>query len=235
MLSHSTPYRLGAKNERTSGSASLGHAGEAVKATSTIDLPGRFVAKDGTLGMKGTLADCNFNESLNFNLLSLTRLLSNGWSITKGDATRITIENGGGGKIDFDIVIPTARGAIFAFRFIPDAECAGISTEAGTKMNIQKAHNLLGHGNEETTRESARQLGWVITQGKLKPCEHCAKAKSKHKNVCKESTAHKATKPGERIFLDLSKVTVSRDDSSEFHLKQKHWKSMVDKATGKKW
>ena len=44
--SHSTPYRLGARNERASGSASLGHAGEAVKATSTIDLPGQFVAKD---------------------------------------------------------------------------------------------------------------------------------------------------------------------------------------------
>ena len=51
--SHLTPYRLGARNVRDSGSASLGHAGEAVKATSTIDLPGQFVAKDGGLGMKG--------------------------------------------------------------------------------------------------------------------------------------------------------------------------------------
>ena len=233
--SHSTPYRLGARNKRASGSASLGHAGEAVKATSTIDLPGQFVAKDGGLGMKGTLADCNFNESLNFNLLILTRLLCSGWSITKGNATGITIQNGSGSKIEFDIVIPTARGALFACRFIREAEFAGISTEAGSKMNIQKAHNLLGHGNEEATRKSAQQLGWVLTRGKLKPCEHCAKAKSKHKNVCKESTAPKATEPGGRVCLDLSKVTVSRDDGSDFQLNQKNWKSIVDEHTGKKW
>jgi len=52
------------------------------------------VAKYGGLGMKGKLADCNFNESLNFNLLSLTRLLCSGWIITKGNATGITIQNG---------------------------------------------------------------------------------------------------------------------------------------------
>ena len=55
--SHSTPYRLGARNIRDSGSASLGHTGEAVKATNTIDIPGQFVARDGGLGMEATLAD----------------------------------------------------------------------------------------------------------------------------------------------------------------------------------
>jgi len=35
--------KLGAINERKSTSASLGHAGQAVKATSTVDVPGQFV------------------------------------------------------------------------------------------------------------------------------------------------------------------------------------------------
>mmetsp|Transcript_12683 Transcript_12683/g.27426 ORF Transcript_12683/g.27426 Transcript_12683/m.27426 type:complete len:127 (-) Transcript_12683:424-804(-) len=69
--SHLTPYRLGTRNIRDSGSASLGHAGEAMKATNTIDLSGQFVARYGGLGMGATLADCNFNESLNSNLMSL--------------------------------------------------------------------------------------------------------------------------------------------------------------------
>jgi len=100
-----------------------------VKDMKTIDLPGRFVARDGSLGMKATLADVGYNIKLNFNLLSLTRLLckrssarrgslGKGWHITKGDATGITIENEAGDVIDFDIVIPMSRGAIFACRFI---------------------------------------------------------------------------------------------------------------------
>lgn len=41
--SHSTNNKTGAVNERLFGSASLGHTGEAVKATSTIDVSGQFV------------------------------------------------------------------------------------------------------------------------------------------------------------------------------------------------
>jgi len=111
--------------------------------------------------------------------------------------------------IEFDIVILTARGATFACSFIREAEFAGISTEAGAKMNVQKAHNLLGYGNEKATRRSAQQLGWILRRGKLKPCEHCTKAKLKHKNVCKDSTVPKATEPGGQVFIVLSKVTVS--------------------------
>lgn len=134
--SHSSNSRSGAQNERKSGSTSLGHAGEAIEATSTIDLPGQYVARDGSLGLKGTLVDVNYSDSHNFNLMSLTRLLCIGCYISKGDATGITIKNEGGGIIDFDIVIPTARGAIFACRFVRDVELGAVSTSSGSKMNI---------------------------------------------------------------------------------------------------
>ena len=49
-------------------------------------------------------------------------------------------------------MIPTARGAIFASRFVPNAEILAVSTDTGTKLNIIKAHGLLGHVNEELTR-----------------------------------------------------------------------------------
>ena len=44
----------------------------------------------------------------------------------------------------------------------------------------------------------------------------------------------KAEKPGERVYLDLSKVTVA-GEKGEVELKKKHWKIIVDKKTGKKW
>ena len=232
---HSTKSKVGAINERKSGSTSLGQAGEALKATSTIDLKGQCVWRDGSLGMKVTLTDCSYNACHNFNLASLTRLMSRNWVIVKGDMTGITVRHPSGSVIDFDIVIPTEKGAIFACWFICDAELACISTEAGTTMNITKAHGLLGHGNEEATRQTSKELGWVITRGKLDPCLHCAKSKAKQKNVCKASENEKVTEPEELIFLDLSTIKVAKDDGSEFDLTKKNWKIMVDKATGKKW
>ena len=52
-------------------------------------------------------------------------------------------------------------------------------------MNILKAHELLGHGDEKSTHQMASELGWIITRGGLKPFMHCAKAKAKQKNVSK--------------------------------------------------
>ena len=63
----------------------------------------------------------------------------------------------------------------------------------------------------------------------------CATAKAKQKNVVKESTTPKSTIPGWRVYLDLSKVTVSKSDGSEFEIQQKWWKTIVDEAMGKKW
>ena len=110
--SNGTFSKKGAKNIRKNGSSSLGQAGKALDAELTIDVPGQFVCKDGTLGGKAVLHDCNFNEKMNFNLLSLSRLIFKlGWEITKGDHTGIVVEHKpSGAKINFDIVVPTPRG-----------------------------------------------------------------------------------------------------------------------------
>ena len=144
-----------------------------------MDIAGQFIGKDGSAGMKGTLTEVNFNDKYNFNLVSLTRLLMNGWKVTQGDNIGITVGNKSGNEIKFDIVIPTVRGAIFACRFRRDADIGAVSTDAGTTMNIEKADRLLVHGDEESTRETANHLNWIITRGTMWPCLACAMAKSK--------------------------------------------------------
>ena len=68
----------------------------------------------------------------------------------------------------------------------------------------------------------------------MKPCEHCAKAKAKLKNVVKSNTSSsKATKPDERVLLDFPKVVAGDNGADE--LNRKHWKLIVNKYTGKKW
>ncbi len=102
-------------------------------------------------------------------------------------------------------------------------------------MNIDKAHTLLGCGDDESTPQTSKHLNWVIARGTLKPYLACAMAKSKQKNISKTSTLTKAENPGGRVFLDLPKVTVSRLDISDFELKRKWWKITVDQASGEKW
>lgn len=234
--SHATNSKKGATNIRMNGSSSLGHAGEAVETKMTIDIPGQFIGLDGSPGMVGTLTDCNYNPGLNFNLISLTRMLrKGGWKIVKGDHMGIVIEHPNGGDINFDVVIETPKGAIYACRFIRTAEVATVNTEAGTTMNVHKAHGLLGHIGEEATRLTAKQLGWTITRGALGPCLHCARSKARQKNVTQESGSEKSHKPGERLYLDLSVVTVARDDGEEATILRKNWKIVVCEATGKKW
>ena len=69
----------------------------------------------------------------------------------------------------------------------------------------------------------------------MAPCEHCAKAKAKQKIVVKSSESEsKATKPGKRVYLNLSKVTVAGENGVE-ELSRKNWRLIADEYTGKKW
>jgi len=103
------------------------------------------------------------------------------------------------------------------------------------KMGIERAHSLLGHINEDATRRTAHQLGWTLTRGSSKPCEHCAQAKAKQKNVNKRSNHPKETKPGGGVYVDQTKVTVPLSDGTEAKITRKYWTAMVDEATRKKW
>ena len=132
--------------------------------------------------MKAVLQDCSFSKEHNFNLLSMSRLLhTQGWKITHGDKSLIQIENGKGRVINFDIVVPTGKGAVYVCNFVRGMEIALACTTIGMHMNINTAHCLLGHRNKDSIRKTAKQMGWELTRGSLKPCTHCVKSKAKQK------------------------------------------------------
>ena len=86
--------------------------------------------KSGEKGLQAVLKDCSFSAKHNFNLLSMSRLRHNqGWKIMCGDESLIRIENGKGEVIDFDIVVPTEKGAIYACKFVCTVEVTMASTE----------------------------------------------------------------------------------------------------------
>ena len=114
-------------------------------------------------------------------------------------------------------------------------EIMTVNINTGTKMSIHRAHSLLGHGNEEVTNKTAKELGWVLTRSTLKPCEHTSKSKARQKNVAKESTAEKTTVSGYHMYLDLLKVTINTGDGKLANINRDNWRIMVCEATGKKW
>lgn len=61
------------------------------------------------------------------------------------------MSNDAHGTIEFDIVIPTPKGSIFACKFVRLAELSAVSADSGVKMSIGKAHCLLGHLHVEAT------------------------------------------------------------------------------------
>jgi hypothetical protein len=163
----------------------------------------------------------------------MSRLLhKQGWKIVHGNDSLIRIDNGKKEVINFDIVMPTEKGAIYACKFACTVEVATASTENLMKVNINMAHCFLGHQNEDSVCKTAKELGWVLTRGTLMPCEYCARSKAKQKNVQKESATPKANVPGHRLYLDLSKVTVKSGTSAIVTINHDNWKVLVCKAAG---
>ena len=98
-----------------------------------------------------------------------------------------------GQEVCFDIIILTPKGALYCMYYKRETEKALAATMSGTKLNVLKAHDLLGHCSEEMTWAATKLMGWVLTSS-WKLCESCAAAKAKQKNVPKESEHTKAVK-----------------------------------------
>jgi hypothetical protein len=105
-------------------------------------------------------------------------------------------------------------------------EVNAIQAEAGQKVNIERAHQLLGHMSEDSTRATAKALGWEIVRGSLQPCKSCSVGKAKQKNVPKKRNHIPAVKPGERLYLNVSSIKGEKDGPKVNP--KGHWCIMVD-------
>ena len=68
----------------------MGIEGKASKCHSEVDIPGTICDKYGNEVQNVTLKKCRYNPKSNFNLLSLTKLLMDGWIMT-GDQNVIVM------------------------------------------------------------------------------------------------------------------------------------------------
>ena len=71
------------------------------------------------------------------------------------------------------------RGVIYARYFQRHNDVAALVTDQEMVMSTTKAHDLLGHASEETTRKTVQVLGLVLMQGTFPPCKSFSLAKAK--------------------------------------------------------
>lgn len=115
---HVTLNFKGAMNLQDKKTLSLQHTVEAIETTALINILGQFISESGKAGLRAVLEDCSYNKAHKVHLVSLSRLLHcQGWIISHRNDKMIHIENGKGGDIQLDIVVPTAKGAIYVCRF----------------------------------------------------------------------------------------------------------------------
>jgi hypothetical protein len=106
-----------------------------------------------------------------------------------------------------------------------DEEAHALKTVA--TMDINEAHDKLGHFGESMLRKTCSDAGTTLT-GVLQPCDGCLRAKAQRKALSKVSTS-KATEPGERICIDISGPYTPSIRGTLY------WGNMVCEHTNKTW
>ena len=191
---------------------SLGNK-ETVLASSCGKLSGTVYSQFGKPVVQMSLEEVSVVKELGYNLFSVTQALKKGWTL-HGDSTQLELQKGNQ-KITFDIKIPTKKGFVFRMYFKRTHEMAMAATDKGTKMTVDQAHAKTGHCSEALTRKTAKYLGWDLSRGTMTNCAACAAAgKAKQKNMPKQSEGTVATKPGERLFMDIATIKKSKKETN---------------------
>jgi hypothetical protein len=84
--------------------------------------------------------------------------------------------------------------------------------KSAIKMNIERAHAILGHSNEDMTQKTAAALNMQITRGALKTCELCAVAKARPTNKNSKSKGSKAKTFNRQVYHNIAIVKESNND-----------------------
>ena len=199
---HMSPHEKGMTNvKKIHGGISVSN-GEAMVAKKVGDIPCEICDKHGNILQTAKISEVALTKSSPFNLFSLTKMMRQGWKLSGDGDNGITLKKGEN-ILAFHIPIETPKGVVYAM-YVRRSEISNPALV--TTMNVEKAHCLLGHQSEDTTRKIAKHLGWTIVRGGLSTCLPCSIGKAKQKNTIKTSEHKKSKVPGERIYTDIASV-----------------------------
>ncbi len=225
---HSTPHKFGMhaiKKATNKDGLTMGN-GSVEQASILGDIKGDMCDKHGNILQAGKLNEVTHCATGKFNLFSVTKLMKHGWTLG-GDHNSIWLTKGDQ-RIVFDIKVDTPKGVIYCMYFKRKDTTAiretSHATTDGVTMNIMQAHRRLGHANEDAIRKTCKHLGWKLVRGSMQVCTACTAAKAKRKNIPKHDNPNPSKAPGERMYIDQSRLT--GDDKT--HITDPNWCMLVD-------
>ena len=117
--------------------------------------------------------------------------------------------------------------------FKRECEMAATAKNCGKKISKKFSHDLTGHINSEESEKTVKYLGYDLSRGGMNPCEACAEAKAKMKNL--PTRVHTVdtivrprvipARPNNLMSLDIStikapegvKITVSKPNLATYY------------------
>ena len=124
-------------------------------------------------------------------------------------------------SMKFDRMIPSGSSWLMGIRVQRVFDQAHAAMEPGKTIFISKFHQITGHTGEHLLKPTANYMKLRLI-GRLPPCEVCAKAKIRQRNIPKKKIKKLPTRPGHRVFMDIcSFKQVSRGGN-------RHWLIVVD-------
>ena len=126
-------------------------------------------------------------------------------------------------SMKFDRMIPSGSSWLMGIKVqrVLDHAPAHSVMEPGNTISMSKLHQITGHTGEHLLRPTANYMRLKLI-GRLAPCEVCAQAKIRQRNMPKKKMKKLPSRPGYRVFIDIcSFKQVSRGGN-------RHWLIVVD-------
>ena len=105
-------------------------------------------------------------------------------------------------SMKFDRMIPSGSSWLMGIRVQRVFDQAHSAMEPGKTIFISKFHQITGHTGEHLLKPTANYMKLRLI-GRLPPCEVCAQAKIRQRNIPKKKMKKLPTRPGYRVFIDI--------------------------------
>ena len=220
--SHMTSSKMGVYNlVPIYGSVMIGN-GKSIRCTHKGKLDVICKHKDGSIARETW--DVKIVPELNHDLFSFTKVMKDGWQMNgrwKEGGLMIELFKTTRASMKFDRMIPSGSSWLMGIRVQRIFDQAHAAMEPGKTIFISKLYQITGHTCEHLLKPTANYMKLRLI-GRLPPCEVCAKAKIRQRNIPTKKMKKLRTRPGYRVFMDIGSFKqVSRGGN-------RHWPIVVD-------
>ena len=221
--SHMTNRKMGVYDlVPINGSVMIGN-GKSISCTHKGKMDVICKHKDGSLAKETW--EVKIVPELNHDLFSFTKAMKDGWQMNgrwKEGGLMIELFKTGRASMKFDRMIPSGSSWLMGIKVQRVIDHAHSAVEPGKSILTKRFHQITGHTGEHLLKPTAKYMKLNLI-GKLPPCETCTKAKIRQRNIPKKKLKQLPTRPGYRIFIDISSFKHTSRGGN------RHWLIVVDK------